>query len=398
MQSLPPELASLVFVHFVALEPPRIGSSSRLRTGPLVLASVCSSWRALALRLPELWGVIRIYPPVGANISNQRIRDLFQLLPLWLSRSGNTLLDIYVSNAFHRHQIDTIFALLAPFSPRIRALDIPIQESASFPSEFQCSSLESLILEFLPQRRVVTPPSVFVSATLLRHLTLSNATLSSVEYIPIELITHLEFRASSSSAYSCLEILRRASRLEELIAELEWDRDLLHPPALLTLAHLHTLRLVTSADRTLFPFLVLPKLDSLELNGLNSNAAILRGVSLGERSSWTIRSICLRHMNTDAILQMLSINPSLEIVHIDWPLGSLALLFVQMASNAPFIPALRQLSIQNYRPETSEIAVLASTLTSSSLKVSISLVHKSDVNWVKETLREPFGDILLRVT
>ncbi|KAJ7069952.1 hypothetical protein C8F01DRAFT_1227071 [Mycena amicta] len=383
MQSLPPELVSLIFTHYVVLDRPRIGSASRLRTGPLLLATVCSSWRALVLVLPELWSTLRIYPLI--NLVFQRTLDLLQL---WLPRAGNALLDIYVSNAFNRSHTESILSILSLFSARIRTLDLALREFVQIPDTFKCDKLESLSLEFLVPRGEegrITPPTAFHDAGLLRLLTLSYATLKSVTHIPLKQITHLEFL--SSSAYSCLEVLKRTPQVEELTADLEWDRDLLSPPPLLTLSRLHILRLMNNADRTLLPYLVLPELNILEVNGLQSDA-VLRVVALSERSSWSLRSIRLRHMKCGRILQTLQANPSLESLEIDWPLDSLIGLFEYMAKDASFVPDLRKLVIENYRPAKDEMVSLAAAIVAKGPATSVTmlLVRKVDIRWVEESL------------
>ncbi|KAJ7025898.1 hypothetical protein C8F04DRAFT_1238890 [Mycena alexandri] len=87
--TLPNELVSEIFVHFLPVypeAPPIVGSSS-----PNVLGHICKKWREIALSTPGLWRGITL------SLSNgKRFNQKFCLLEIWLQRSGSCLLSIHM--------------------------------------------------------------------------------------------------------------------------------------------------------------------------------------------------------------------------------------------------------------------------------------------------------------
>ncbi|KAJ7720778.1 hypothetical protein B0H16DRAFT_1699856 [Mycena metata] len=87
--TLPNEIVSEVFVHFLPIypeTPPMIGRSS-----PNVLGHICKKWREIALGTPALWRGITL------SLSNgKRFDQKIRLLRLWLQRSGSCLLSIHM--------------------------------------------------------------------------------------------------------------------------------------------------------------------------------------------------------------------------------------------------------------------------------------------------------------
>ncbi|KAF8211064.1 hypothetical protein K438DRAFT_1449849, partial [Mycena galopus ATCC 62051] len=78
---LPTELTSEIFIN--CLSSGRV--VPRARTPPLLLAQVCSKWRAIAFSVPELWNCVR-----PRHLSANTI----QLLELWLHRAGTLPISI----------------------------------------------------------------------------------------------------------------------------------------------------------------------------------------------------------------------------------------------------------------------------------------------------------------
>ena len=64
-------------------------TDTRLDKTPLFCASVCQQWRYVALNTPQLWSLIAVNP--------QRDQcGLYDLMQLWLSRAGNSLLSLCI--------------------------------------------------------------------------------------------------------------------------------------------------------------------------------------------------------------------------------------------------------------------------------------------------------------
>ncbi|KAJ6509125.1 hypothetical protein DFH09DRAFT_861760, partial [Mycena vulgaris] len=51
--TLPPEITAEIFIHYCALSPWTILHESR--SGPLLLANICRTWRGIAINLRSIW-------------------------------------------------------------------------------------------------------------------------------------------------------------------------------------------------------------------------------------------------------------------------------------------------------------------------------------------------------
>ncbi|KAF8653632.1 hypothetical protein AX16_003784 [Volvariella volvacea WC 439] len=78
IHSLPNELLAEVFQHSIAGP---LDATHTIRK-PLVLASICSDWRRVAISTPQLWCRLHI------KLATRRSQDDFGLVSTWLGRSG----------------------------------------------------------------------------------------------------------------------------------------------------------------------------------------------------------------------------------------------------------------------------------------------------------------------
>lgn len=82
---LPPEILSIIFWHAIPRDKGFVLPSTR--RAPLLLRQVCTSWRSIADRTPELWASIELFvfrPYTKAVQAHQS----------WISKSGNSFLDM----------------------------------------------------------------------------------------------------------------------------------------------------------------------------------------------------------------------------------------------------------------------------------------------------------------
>ncbi|KAJ7058765.1 hypothetical protein C8F01DRAFT_1147132 [Mycena amicta] len=357
MENIPVELLTAIFIEYVSLDSPRVGAGSRLRTGPLLLASVSATWRAIVLAIPALWKTLRIFPPH---------RPLVKILPLWLSRAGERPLDISVDPAFDSGHLSSIIALLRPSSAWIRKLEIRLTDSVGLPAGWSCERLETLSLVFVADGR---PPAgsleVFRQATRLRSLTLhlGHAGLEWFELLPLRQITTLEL--FNGTTLFCLRILRQTPLLQTLIVDLVQDprfhNTLLAPIPLL---HLRTLSSSGLASRAFMRYLVVPELRALDIRIAGDNAKFGDAFSglreLAGRSRWdSLRTLCLKDLEHNFVNSLRRVYlPSVVELQLDWPATSLAQLYVELAGDPKLaadlfkLENIKTLVITNYRVPT----------------------------------------------
>ncbi|KAJ7139258.1 hypothetical protein C8R44DRAFT_764132 [Mycena epipterygia] len=108
--TLPPEVSAEIFLHYV--DSAHIGGSGTLPhpprkggCGPLLLASICRTWRDIALALQPIWSSMQLYTGPATLSTTEK------LLEQWLPRAGNHPLTIDISG-----DTDGLCALLAPSS------------------------------------------------------------------------------------------------------------------------------------------------------------------------------------------------------------------------------------------------------------------------------------------
>ncbi|KAG8691042.1 hypothetical protein FRC08_010284 [Ceratobasidium sp. 394] len=101
-------------------------ASSRSHASPIVLSSVSSSWRQIALTTPSLWSYIDLVIGSTSTPSHRKQAEL------WVQRSCNAALyiNIYEKSSYSnqepvpKHQIASLLEFLAPLMHRVCALNL----------------------------------------------------------------------------------------------------------------------------------------------------------------------------------------------------------------------------------------------------------------------------------
>ncbi|KAJ7273813.1 hypothetical protein C8J57DRAFT_1063206 [Mycena rebaudengoi] len=109
--SIPPELWSRIFIDCLSttqcgpIEPLPLPSP---KTAPLLLAQICTTWRAISIDTPELWSLISTHDWTTGAV---------ETVQTWLARARNRPLTLSLD--FHAAKLaDRILALTLPLSGR----------------------------------------------------------------------------------------------------------------------------------------------------------------------------------------------------------------------------------------------------------------------------------------
>ncbi|KAF7294216.1 F-box domain-containing protein [Mycena chlorophos] len=130
LNSLPVELVVEIFLRCIPPSP-SVFEVDRIdlcapRYAPLLLTQICSSWRNIALSAPVLWSRFN----VACNLVNRR-RQVAQLADLWLSRSGDCLLEVHLAGAmFEVASAESFVATLAQHATHIGVLTLWVDNVA----------------------------------------------------------------------------------------------------------------------------------------------------------------------------------------------------------------------------------------------------------------------------
>ncbi|KAJ7135511.1 hypothetical protein C8R46DRAFT_969832, partial [Mycena filopes] len=153
IQSLPVELISEIFVHCL---PAKVQEQHlHTLTAPLVLTRVCGTWRAIALRTPELWCSVFFE---HCNIPAPLLPSKVQMLEYWLARGAAHPLTMHLH---YRQPCALLVPLLSAQSTRWEDVDLFLHPStlAAFSSaELQLPVLRRLSFGCLPLRDADAAP------------------------------------------------------------------------------------------------------------------------------------------------------------------------------------------------------------------------------------------------
>ncbi|KAF8971474.1 hypothetical protein BDZ97DRAFT_1723931 [Flammula alnicola] len=207
---LPPEVTSEIFQACIpAFDMEELDSSSVM---PLLLGSVCSSWRRIAWATPSLWASLSL------RLNTSTINTQISLMDEWLSRSGDLPLSIRLFSEEEIHWAahttpGTAIEVINKYAPRWRDLDLRLPTSCY---KYLPSSEEHLpllvSLNLNPpggqgERRHKVDMS---NIAQIRHLSLSCVYLISMKFQWAH-ITHLRLEAFYVD--ECLEALRQTPQL-----------------------------------------------------------------------------------------------------------------------------------------------------------------------------------------
>lgn len=196
-----------------------------LSEAPLLLSHVCSFWRAITIQKHEMWSSLKLGPEHFVT----RSYGLFHLAKLWLERSGNCPLRLYVrpSDVLQDGPIRTdlfldILALYTPFYNRWKDIvfDYPRFDDfqllfSDIPEEASLPLLErfGLFLGTMAIEDRVKMSCLLLNAPRLQKVLWIIKTVRFDPFLPYDQLTSLELGGDYSTK-SVLNILYQAKRLQ----------------------------------------------------------------------------------------------------------------------------------------------------------------------------------------
>lgn len=278
IRRMPPEIMSRIFEFCgdIGARGPHAEPSKR---APLLLGSVCRSWRALSFAIPRLWTTLYLRLPTGGTFVKQE-----EILRAWLERSRLFPVSLWLWNDFLTDDMPVSFLrklsdIIAENSDRWKAIFIHFpaydQDWESFDALVRCHFPNLEELEISPQFTPWEPfkPELFPK---LRELQVPAGSMpNSHKTLPWTQLTHLTLRGGyrTTNIEELLQILSCAPLLSYLHVEIsqyrserKWDEQFDR----ITMPSLHTLVLVTitSHEECINHFmdaLILPHLRDFQL-------------------------------------------------------------------------------------------------------------------------------------
>ncbi|KAJ7159476.1 hypothetical protein C8R46DRAFT_1354204 [Mycena filopes] len=322
--------------------------SDKSPCAPLVLASVCQQWRAVALHLEPIWSRLQIYDAFPFDGTTR----LKALLAWWVPRAGGRLLEVDMMQCGG----DVITALV-PHSTRWRTLSCNLSSGWIYPTglatiQGRIPRLEILRIKLAGGPMPADLLSIFSDAPLLREAHITSLALE-LFALPWEQLTTLGLAGQFPVPYT--EILQRTPQLQTLHLKLGFD--VLVSQTAVTLHHLHTLKLHGDRDddedeqeNALLNALILPALRHLDLE-LSSGAEFLDEViALLTRSSCPLASISLRSPTLylqSAILDAVRTPTEIRLTSLAWTREQFNYFFRRMHGSLGTLPNLRTLSMSS---------------------------------------------------
>ncbi|KAF7288922.1 F-box domain-containing protein [Mycena indigotica] len=340
MRRMPPELLQNIFLQTL---PQSRNCAITDKEGPLLLSSVCKSWRALVLATPRLWTSVHIVVPPSSHI------DAFSawLKRVWLPRSGIQPLSFSVAHSTSLLTPDSVslrlvYDLLVNDAHRWRHVELALHSISDIEyvstalSGTSLPNLQSLKLSpplrqlFMPQPPTGDMLAFLDNAPNIQRLwlpdlqllyttrSLSSTVLSTVVDLKIEAT-----RLSRGLDYVHLwETLRHCTVLErcQIVSNPQEDAAV-DPPEPFSLPSLHTLAITHGRAPTttmnFFAFLDLPNLRTLtcETHGPWLTIGVAELVDLLPSPSSLLRvetlTLGINLMETQKLLTALVLFPAL---------------------------------------------------------------------------------------
>ncbi|KAJ7649500.1 hypothetical protein DFH06DRAFT_1208375 [Mycena polygramma] len=337
IRALPQELMREIFVHYVASSPLHLPESYRTCAGPPLLASVCRTWRHIALNIPALWFDIT----VGRSPSEM-------LIECCLARASNhpLVLDLDLSRSRHSERS---FAVAAQYSMQWKSLKLVVHpHSTGFINEVQGRTplLNQLVLSIAYAGPTPSTITAFCDAPQLQELEIDTICMVP-DSLPWSQLTHLTCRGYPGSHIR--ETLRLTPHLEKFTLYSSTSFPIIIAQQI-HLDRLHTLEIRDERSYNLLGILTLPVLDALVLNSRGHQMNSL--LRLVDRSGCELRSISIKnpsHSSAIAVLEALSTLCHVEIRTIGyhwWWTEQLSAFFHRFATDAQFLPNLQTLSME----------------------------------------------------
>ncbi|KAJ7626980.1 hypothetical protein FB45DRAFT_920432 [Roridomyces roridus] len=268
---LPDEITSEIFVRYVGEAPnevflPYSDDYPPPIPSPVVLASVCSLWRNVALSTPSLWTYFYHCP--SQRPSPRPIMHLIDAMEKWLSRTGQLPLHLHIelpeAGTPEREQmLDLISRHSSHWGVLDLASTIPIIFPPSIEGPLRCLTRFSLRIDEPDNSDLpALPLAPHVHAVHLvgvRYMDWSTA-------IPWSQLTTLRVQEIGLGEF--LSALEQAQNLEVLgFTSCRRLSDIITSPARL-LPRIHTLDLGPEGGHEIVPHLILPALNKLRLQAI----------------------------------------------------------------------------------------------------------------------------------
>ncbi|KAJ6457799.1 hypothetical protein C8R47DRAFT_169893 [Mycena vitilis] len=323
--TLPPEIVSEIFVHFLPVYPIRPPITGLL--SPTVLTHICRTWRGIALSTPALWRAVLAHLPRarwGKTTLDERLRadaKQLRLLIAWLKRSGSCLLSIELQSALKPELVPYMQAIGAHCArwEHLKVLIPTLDHLLNF-TPGPLSSLRSLTLGLWDESEFVKNPNVKnFAAPLLHRVALQRYYPVYDPVVPWSQLTVLII--DMLVLHQCPIILNRVLNLVECRLTID-DKDApigMAMVPIVPLLHLQTLVLRATFSwisvRGLLNLLTLPALRKLQIT-----EEFLRPGPIATLDSLVSRSRCkpqkIRIIEADLPLERYKkAMPSVEITH-----------------------------------------------------------------------------------
>ncbi|KAJ7452657.1 hypothetical protein FB451DRAFT_1100777 [Mycena latifolia] len=360
--TIPPEIIADVFMAYVA---PSDDATRRTRgaRGPLLLAHVCSAWRAIALNLPSLWSTLKVG---GQGAGTDR------LVQYSLERAGNRPLILDLTAL----RVQPYLApAVTPSLEQCRALSIKLPSAVRTDGGQGCwPILQSLTVAGAQHRDDDPPLTRFSGAPQLSEVMLYNLPIPTSPWLslPWEQLTRLEIGGPRMPQIpECVDLLRRTSNLESLsvvLLETRWYQ----MPTPVRLARLHTLEFRSRYQRgesgveetlVLLRHLTLPALKHLITLIPDASLSILR--TFLARSACDLHSLSLDGARSSlsssvSALEAISTLSNVSIPEIAWSSTDLAVFFTRLALDPDgFLPSMQTLNLERCMPAVPLAALVA---------------------------------------
>ncbi|KAJ7479746.1 hypothetical protein FB451DRAFT_1171846 [Mycena latifolia] len=289
--SLPPEIVSEIFEHFLPSYPdfaPACGILS-----PLVLCRICRQWRQIALSTPTLWRSILV--------NDTESEDQLDLLKMWLARSGDCPLAISITGGTAASLSSQYLQSAVVHCKQWDRVEIVVPLAELHLIQGEMPLLRDLTFGPTELARTFPLISLFDHAPQLKRVHLTECFMPSAVRLPWAQLTHLE--ADCLYEYECMDILSQATNLVHCTITISCS-EIIDGPTALPLPHLRHLALLGSdADTDFFVMdildkLTLPALRTLHISNYGGTDALESLETFFSRSQCTLEELRVEEDST----------------------------------------------------------------------------------------------------
>ncbi|KAJ7181511.1 hypothetical protein C8R43DRAFT_969402 [Mycena crocata] len=149
--TLPSEITSEIFIRCLPSGLKEESKNPHPRLAPLLLLTICRTWRDIALSTPTLWAVLRLYIETDSTLGSY-VDEVFEN---WLRRSG----DVPLSLTLHGW-CASFPTIIGRYATRLRCLDVKMYtgDFSHLPDTTAFPLLERFSFEYGRAIRSVGPP------------------------------------------------------------------------------------------------------------------------------------------------------------------------------------------------------------------------------------------------